>query len=259
MPSARVALPGIIGGLGPAAHIDFQRRLLDESVRRGATRDQHHLEWIAVSAAHTPDRTASLLANDAACAAALTVAAQRLAAGGADFAVSLCLTSHALRAEVERATNLPWLDLIELTCDRVAEHLAPGAVVAVMQTTGTLSQGLFVRSLQRRGFVPRTAVLGSHEQAALMTAIYDPVWGLKATGTRVSPEAEAIVHDHLRVIATDAQAIIPGCTELSLITRREARDAIVVEPLDCAAAALVEIAKGERRAPQEQSTSSVKR
>lgn len=50
---------GIVGGLGPHAHIEFERRLLAAITQPSS--DQDYPEWVVSSIPQTPDRTAALL------------------------------------------------------------------------------------------------------------------------------------------------------------------------------------------------------
>jgi len=50
-------LIGIVGGLGPFAHIDFERKLLAAASEViGARRDQDFPQWVLSSIPRTPDR-----------------------------------------------------------------------------------------------------------------------------------------------------------------------------------------------------------
>ena len=50
---------GIAGGMGPYAHLEFERRLL-AAVERPSS-DQEYPEWVVSSIPDTPDRTVALL------------------------------------------------------------------------------------------------------------------------------------------------------------------------------------------------------
>jgi aspartate/glutamate racemase len=68
---------GIVGGLGPHAHIEFERRLL--AAVGSPSSDPEYPEWILCSVSQTPDRTAALLEGGASPMPALVVALERLA------------------------------------------------------------------------------------------------------------------------------------------------------------------------------------
>ena len=56
---------GILGGMGPDATADLYNKIIAETRRRGAARDQDHLEVIISSVPQTPDRTEALLRGGA--------------------------------------------------------------------------------------------------------------------------------------------------------------------------------------------------
>ncbi len=88
-------LIGIVGGLGPFAHLDFERKLL-EAAREltGATADQDFPEWVLSSIPQTPDRTEAFLGHAEDPSPVLLRSLERVRRAGADFAVVACNTAH---------------------------------------------------------------------------------------------------------------------------------------------------------------------
>lgn len=249
--SEQVRLPGIIGGLGPAAHIEFEKRLLAEGVRRGAHSDQDHLMWVLVSATNVPERTVALLAEDTRDAIdEMVAAATRLVAAGADFAAVPCNTAHALRDAVSARVPLPWLDLIDVTTGELAKRAARDARVLVLETTGTMQTGLYRERLARAGFEAVEFAADSDAQAEVMRAIFDPEFGIKATGTTVDARALALATKALQRAKGDVACAIAGCTELSIAFAGAAGlPATVLDPLDVLAVATYDVALGLRPLP----------
>jgi aspartate racemase len=248
----QLRMPGIIGGLGPAAHVEFEKRLLMEGDRRGARQDQDHIEWVLISATTVPERTEAVIARDTQlCIEALAAAAQRLVAAGAEFAAVPCNTAHALRDAVMAIAPLPWLDLIDVTCELLRKSYSPGSKVLVLETTGTMQTGLYRERLRAAEFEPVEFAPDSPEQAEVMRAIYDSEFGIKATGARVDSRALKAVSDALRSARTTVSCAVAGCTEIS-VAMAAARDSVlaVIDPLDALAAATYDVALGLRRLPQ---------
>lgn len=249
--NAQIRLPGILGGLGPAAHVEFENRLLLEGVRRGAQRDQDHIAWVLVNATNVPERTEALLEQETReCVAQLTIAARRLVAAGADFAAVPCNTAHALRDEVVAESGLPWLDLIEVTIEVLAARYPQNSRVLVLSTTGTMQTGLYRRRLREAGFKAVEFEPDSADQAQVMRAIFDPQIGVKATGPRIDDAAQAIARRALLAGGKVACAIA-GCTELSVaFAQTDDLPLEVIDPLDALAAATYDVATGLRPLPQ---------
>ena len=244
-------LPGILGGLGPAAHVEFENRLLKEGVRRGAQCDQDHIAWVLVNATFVPERTVALLDdNTDDCVDALADAAERLFVAGADFAAVPCNTAHALRDEIVARVPLAWLDLIDVTCEILRERYPRGARVLVLSTTGTMQTGLYRDRLRSAGFTPIEFGPDSAEQAGVMRAIFDPEFGVKATGTRVDERAMTLARESLRK-GGEVACAVAGCTELSVAFAQDSKLPIdVVDPLDALAAATYDVALGLRALPE---------
>lgn len=88
-------LIGIVGGLGPFAHIDFERKLLAAaSTLIGARRDQDFPQWVLSSIPQTPDRTEAYFGEAEDPTPVLLRSLERLRRAGADFAVVACNTAH---------------------------------------------------------------------------------------------------------------------------------------------------------------------
>ena len=151
---------GIVGGLGPFAHLDFERKLLEAAQRLvGAARDQEYPEWILSSAPQTPDRTLAREDKAQDPVPALLRSIRRLERGsadapGADFVVIPCNAAHQFLPRLRQATALPILDMIEEAALRVSD--GAGRVVGVLGTTGTLEARLYHRALDARGMTAVT-------------------------------------------------------------------------------------------------------
>ena len=241
-------VPGILGGLGPLAHVQFERAVLACGHRRGARGDADHPVWLLASASATPGRTRALLEGGASPVAHLTRFAQILEAAGADALFVACNTAHAFHAEVQRDIGIPWVHLMELVADAVrAEHPA-GATVGILATDGTLASRLYHRALEARGLVPVAPDAGSPVQAQVRAAIDDPATGIKATGAEISPLArERLVSAAAWCVDRGACAVVLGCTEVSVgLTAEVFPAAPLVDPLAVAAEVLLDLAAGVR-------------
>lgn len=212
---------GIVGGVGPFAGLDLQRKILEETVAAG---DQDHLPVIAVSWPRPiPDRTEYLLGHITENPAGAIVAQLRLLAGaGATVAGIPCNTAHAppifdvIRADV--ATFKRPLRLLHMIDETVA-HLStchPALkTIGVLSTTGTWQTRLYPAALEPLGYhviVPDTTM----QAATIHPAVYDPGYGIKAIG-RVTALARAGLEQGAAYLRErGAEAIILGCTEMPL-------------------------------------------
>ncbi|HWN43358.1 MAG TPA: amino acid racemase [Thermoanaerobaculia bacterium] len=251
---------GIAGGMGPHAHVEFERRLLAAVPHPSS--DQEYPEWIVSSVPQTPDRTAALLDGGASPVPWLMRSLERLASC-ADFAVITCLTAHAFLDEIRAHARLPILDIVEVTLIEAERRFGPGARIGVLATTGALRGGVYRRTADRVS--PRLELVslldlpGGDElqEELVMRPIYGPLregrrcsGGIKS-GSERDPETGAPHSEKLgdavrRLAAVGALCVVTGCTEIPLALGREPLDGTpLLDPLDLAAITAVRIARGE--------------
>ncbi len=248
---------GIIGGLGPYAHLDLERKLLAAARElAGAVRVRDFPEWILSSAPRTPDRTAAICGDAADPLPWLLRSLRRLephtTAGGetipgADFAVLACNTAHHYLEDLRRATDLPLVDLIGECAAYLAGRLQAGSRVGLLALTGTLMSGLFHRALAEHGLVacsPLDARGGEGLQRELvMGAVCGQPedggfagGGLKTHG--VSEPARAALSQAAEVLVNElgATALVAGCTEIPLaLTEPTIAGVPLVDPVEVVA------------------------
>jgi aspartate racemase len=255
-PVQQTAIPGIIGGVGPLAHIAFERRLVAEAARRGASSDGSHPVWILVNASDIPDRTACLSSGSDGCVRGLVRYGRMLEAAGANFLIVACNTAHAFHPPVQAALSIPWIHLIDRTTAEIARRFPAVRTVGVLATDGTLGAGLYQESLGRLGIAASAPALGSDEQARVMAAIYAPGWGIKACGADITARAQAAVLDTTRWLANDgAQLVVAGCTEISAALEALSLHTDLplpwIDPLEIAAQLTLDLAfASPRKAPR---------
>ena len=246
--NTQVALPGIIGGLGPLAHIQFEQILLDRSCRRGAGCDQAHPEWVLMNATQTPDRTQSIKGVVSDCTPYLVKYGQRLHRAGADFLVVTCNTAHAFYPQVQAQLEIPWIPLMHCTTQVIREQFPAGRQVGILATDGTLHTQLYHQSLSHAGLTPICPGLGSPMQKRVMQSIYHPIWGIKTTGAQVSQQAlAALAHATHWLNEQGAEVVIAGCTELSVgLAQIGSLSLPWVDPLTAIADITLDLAYGDR-------------
>lgn len=231
LPNGQTRIPGIYGGMGPAAHILFEEKLLAESTRRGASADQEHPYYVLVSGSSTPDRTRSLQGGPSA-VNHLVHTAQRLERAGADFIVMTCNTAHAYRGEMQAGVEIPIISMIDETAAHIQRTSTTDTRVGVMATSGTIQTGLYQDALTARKIATVSPGLNSQTQRDVMDAIYNRDHGIKATGTVVSDRAREQLLGALDWYEEQgADTVILGCTELSVGLRQGDTQLQLIDPL----------------------------
>jgi aspartate racemase len=272
---------GIVGGLGPFAHLELERQLLAATARRldRPPRDQDFPEWIASSIPATPDRTNALLGDGPSPLPWLETSVRRLCctdAGGADFAVIACNTAHAYLDELRHRTRVPLLDMIEETLRVSEEETGKGATIGLLATTGTIKAEVYQHALEANGHTLRLISLLDTEKGKagedlqerlVMEPIYGPKRGKERAGGGIKsgllgePDERQEAREHAagplreaveRLARAGAQACILGCTEIPLALGREpVAGTPLLDPLAIMAEASVAIAAGERDLPHD--------
>ncbi len=201
---------GLMGGMGPAATVDFYRRIVEST---DAGRDQDHLHVIVDSQPLVPDRTAFLLGHGEDPAPTLVAMAQTLERAGADVLIMACNTAHAFAPQVAVAVDIPLVELPREAAVAVAGHLPGVRRVGLLATTGTVVSGLYQRALAAQGL---ESVVPDHVvQERVMDAIYGPL-GVKA-GADQRQARHMMEEVGAALVAAGAQALLLACTELSVL------------------------------------------
>ncbi len=250
---------GIVGGLGPYAHIEFELLLLAATVRRlgRPPRDQDYPEWVVSSIPGTPDRTLALLGRAPSPVPALLRSLHRLATAGADLAVIPCNTAHAFLDELRAGSPIPILDMIALTLERAREQAGSPTRIGLMATTGTCRARVYHERAERIPGLELVTLLdledGEEYQEQLVMA---PIYGARRDGERTGGGLKAGVRtdeivDRLRRavrLLADAGAalVIAGCTEIPLGLGRGTCDGTpLLDPMELAATRAIDLVFGD--------------
>jgi len=226
---------GILGGMGPEATWDFFGRIIK---RTPARQDAEHIRVVMESNPKIPDRTKAILGRGPSPADAMIAAGENLERAGADFIAIPCMTAHYFIESVQDALRIPIINAFVLLRNHL-EELAQVRKAVVIATTGSLRSGIYQRYLPEE----RLLFPDEHLQASeVMDIIYGPR-GIKAGYSSGEPL------DRLRDLAArfqeqGADALIAGCTEISLVLRNQKMPIAVIDPLDLLAAEAVRLVKG---------------
>lgn len=198
---------GVIGGLGPMATAYFMELVTDMT---DAATDQEHLQMLIYSAPSIPDRTRYILdhSSENPLPEMLRIGTC-LAQQGAERIAIPCVTAHYFFDALTSGIPVPVINGVQETALHLKEHGI--TKVGIMATDGTIRSKVFHRELEKCGI---EAVVPSKErQADVMRLIFDDI----KAGKPADMARFANVAEGLR--GNGAQAIILGCTELSLIKR----------------------------------------
>jgi aspartate racemase len=197
---------GVLGGMGPAATLDFLTKL---QAYTPAERDQDHIRVLVDINPQVPDRNDPISKPGP----VLAEMAGALQGAGAEVLAIACNTAHAYADIITRSSGLPLIDMI-------------GAASAAARDTGAMRAGvlgtrqamkLYREYLAAQGMGMVT--LSPERQEEFMALLYRIKAG--ETGEAARLEMAAFAEDLRK---GGAEAIIAGCTEVPLVmTARSSR------------------------------------
>lgn len=233
---------GIVGGVGPAATVDFMDKIV---ARTKASRDQDHVKMVVEHNPQIPDRTENLFGGGADPTIPLYSACKKLEEQGANMIAIPCNTAHAFVERIQRFLGIPIVNMLFETVEIIKRRHPHCRTVGLLATSGTVGSRVYHDILEAAAL--RTIVPDPECQDLVMRAIYGEQ-GVKAG------HADGQCRDDLlkaleNVVEKGAEVVILGCTELPLILP-EADDFAVagktvalIDPTDTLARKCVELAR----------------
>ena len=222
---------GVLGGMGPAATLEFLRQL---QAFTPAQSDQDHIRVLMDLNPKAPDRNVP----GSGAGAVLAEMAGALAGAGAEVLAMPCNTAHAHAGLIQRASGLPLIDLIE-TGARAARDLGARRV-GVLGTKGAMRLYREYLAARAMGLVS----LDAERQEEFMATIYKIKSG--DLGPAVRLEMAGYAAD---LIAGGAEAVVAGCTEAPLVLSAADVRAPFIDPGELLARRCVAICLGHEPVP----------
>ncbi|MDX1508954.1 MAG: amino acid racemase [Woeseiaceae bacterium] len=222
---------GVLGGMGPAATVDFLARVL---ALTDASSDQQHIRLLVDQNPRVPDRQEALLRNARSPGPVLARMAQNLQSIGADFIVMPCNTAHAFQDDIIAAIDVPFVSIVDVTL----AALPDGACAGLLTTRGCLDAGVFQPALAALGLDHR---LPTPAQADALTRF---AFDIKA-GRRGADIASGVREICEQLIGDGATALVVACTELPLVLAADDFTVPLVSSTEELAKKTVRLARGE--------------
>ena len=197
---------GILGGMGPLATADFFSKVIAATK---AARDEDHVPLLIQSDPRVPSRPAAILRGGPSPLPALLAGRDRLITAGAIALAMPCNTAHVWLPELRQDCPVPFLSIVDASCDEAAARAQPGAAIGIIGTEATLKSRLFDNELARRGFMP---LLPSDDELRdwVLPAIEQVKAGRAAEGGQQVERAVQALMDR------GAQVVVLACTETPL-------------------------------------------
>lgn len=188
-----------------------------------AKRDQEHPEIILLNIPSIPDRTAYILGrSQESPLEPMVELGKQLKDLGATVLATPCITAHYFHEALQQGIGLPLIHGIRCTAQTLYD--AGVRKVGLMATDGTVQSGIFQRQVEELGM--ELVLPGEEGQRGVMTLIYDQV----KAGLEPDMALFAAIRDELR--RKGAQAVVLGCTELSLLKKQQELGAGILDALE---------------------------
>ncbi|EBA15769.1 aspartate racemase [Roseobacter sp. SK209-2-6] len=223
---------GILGGMGPEATVLMMQRIIAGT---DASDDCDHVPLIVDNNTQVPSRIDALV-HEAGEDPGVVLAemARGLSAAGAEALIMPCNTAHHYAPQIIEASDVPFLNMVELTARKIASEVASGALVGILASPAVRKTGLFERTLAEVGL---QAVYLS-EDATLLRIIQD----VKAHGPSAASRA-SLTFAAEELVEMGAAALLVACTEFSLQSREIEAAVPITDSLDVVVQAALQFAQ----------------
>lgn len=220
---------GILGGMGPEATVLLMQRLI---AAVPAHDDSDHIPLIVDQNPQVPSRLRRLIEGTGEDPGpVLAEMAHRLQSAGAEALAMPCNTAHHYAPVIRAATDVPLLDMVELSATRARELAGHGGSIGILASPAVRHTGLFESAFAAKGLH-----LVYIEDDAIPVSIIRHIKANRARDEAVAG-LTALSQD---LLARGAVVQMIGCTEFSLIPDAVAPEARAFDTLDCLVEAIIE-------------------
>ena len=239
---------GIIGGVGPYAGLDLNKKVFDNIKCHGS--DQDYLDVYLISRpSDITDRTA-YLKNEVAInpAEGLFRTALELEKNGVKVMAIPCNTahSHSIYSRLQELMGFAGcqaklLHIVEETHRYLVENFSHMKKIGLLGTLGTYETRLYEAYFEEQGIFEIINPDNEGKQRC-HDAIYNKSFGVKAYSSPVTKQAKSLFEAEMDGLKEQgAEGVILGCTEIPLAFEglRHYNDLLLIDPTNILARALV--------------------
>lgn len=238
---------GIVGGMGPHSGMALFGEILNHSI---ADKDQDYLDTILMSfPKDIVDRSAYLNGeSEVNPAFNIVQVILKLEVAGANVVGIACNTAHSptiynvITSELEKSdSKVELVNMPEEVGKYINDNHSQVKKIGLMTTNGTYKSGVYKSVLKKKGFeviMPDS----DFQKNVIHKMIYDPIFGIKKSPVEIESRVHELMTQAIQFFTEQkVDAIILGCTELSLALKDNAIEGvIVVHSTEILAKALVE-------------------
>lgn len=228
---------GILGGMGPEATVQLMQRVIDRTAARD---DEDHVPMFVDNNPQVPSRLKAIVEGTGADPGpVIAEMARRLETAGAEALAMPCNTAHHYAPQIEAAVSIPFLNMVELSADRLANDGARR--VGLLASPAVKITGIFDRTFAARGI----ETLFPDDREALLRAIR----AVKVSSR--SAEAREILSRAAVALADEgADSLLVACSEFSIIADAIVSPLPVADTVDILADAIVAFSGADAAEPK---------
>lgn len=230
-------VPGILGGMGPQATLDFMAKVLR---RTDAKADQDHLRLLIDHNPKVPNRHVSIDGSGEDVTPYLLEMATNLERSGADFIVMVCNTAHAYQDAIADSLSIPFVSIIDEVVNELNENTADIPVIGVMATEGSLNAELYQNALCSSGYPIK--VWNKKHLDEFMELVY------RIKAGNVDKQSSAKMQGLANVLVDQgADILLAGCTEIPLVLNAKCLPLPLYCSTDVLVSRVIDYAQGLRK------------
>lgn len=229
---AHLLTVGVLGGMGPAATVDFLAKLVRATPARS---DQEHVPAVVWNVPQTPDRSAAILNGDDGPLPFLLDGLAVLEQAGADFIAMPCNSAHHWHASLQSRARVMVLHIADAAA-AAARRMAGKGPVAVFATQGAIMAGIYQERLARTADI----MLPDPGTQALVD---EAILTVKAGGDGGPALAGALG----AVLGRGAASVLLGCTELPIAAQGSEFSGRCIDATQALAEACIAMSYSARR------------
>ncbi|WP_372624904.1 aspartate/glutamate racemase family protein [Arsukibacterium sp.] len=226
---------GLIGGMSWESTIPYYR-IINETVKQQLG-GLHSAKIVLYSVNFAEIERMQRAGDWHAAGKLLADAATRLEAAGADFIVLCTNTMHKVATAIENATTLPLLHIADATA--LAVNAAGYKTVGLLGTKFTMEQPFYTAQLKEQHGLN---VLVPNEAARQQ--VHQIIYNELCLGKVLAESKEQYRQIITELVAQGAEAIILGCTEISLLVSQQDSQAPLFDTTSIHAQSAAELALG---------------
>ena len=204
-------IAGVLGGLGPAATIDFMSKVVEMTP---GDIDQDHVQMIVNHNPTVPDRQIDTAEQRLLVEKVLADMAKGLENAGANFLVMPCNSAHSFLDRARSVIDIPILHIVTETISAIRSLEPNAGAVGILATDACLKSNLYQSAIHKAGM--RVLLPSVGEQASIMKMVYKIKGGDQTSdiGNEMTNRANSLIQQ-------GADVIVGGCTEIPLVISGE--------------------------------------